>query len=158
MLKIFEIIFEARNLGIEFNDLGFQPGVHPTITTKNKLLDGIKRQVISILKGENKYLPNYGRTLTQNELAQLIKKGFIELPDKNGEMQEISIHQAIDKPGMLIDILKELVESGVYSQSDVRPSLGYLIASIGVMKMKKLQKENFSKLSNKEIEFLLLFI
>lgn len=152
MLNIFEVIFENKDLDRQYKELGFKPGVHPVVTTTNKLLDGIRRQVTSILKGENKYLPNFGSKLTKEELLRLVTKGSVDLVDKNGETHEVSIAQALDKPGMLIEILKELIVSGFYSREETSPAMKYLLASAARLKIKK---ESYSELSSLEIENLL---
>jgi len=155
MLKLYDLIFENRDLDNQYKQLGFQAGVHPVVTTSNKLLDGIRRQVASIFKGENKYLPNYGGKLTQEEILKLVTKGSIDLMDKNGEPHEISIEQAIDKPGLLIDVLKELLEANFYTRAELAPALKYLLAASARLKMSNLKKENYSQLSNIEIESIL---
>lgn len=155
MLKLFNLIFENRDLDKQYKELGFKAGVHPVITTSNKLLDGIKRQVTSIFKGENRYLPNFGGKLTQEEILKLVTKGSVELIDKNGEPHEISIEQAIDKPGLLIDVLKELLETNFYTRTELAPALKYLLAASARLKMSNLKKESYSQLSNIEIESIL---
>lgn len=158
MIKIFDIVFENKDLDRQYKELGFKPGVHPVVTTHNKLLDGIRKQVTSVLKGENKYLPNYGSKLTKEELLQLVTKGSVVIHDKNGEPHDVSIAQALDKPGMLIEILKELIVSGFYTREETSPAMKYLLALSARLKMTNLKKENYFELSNIEIENLLFLL
>lgn len=153
--KLFEFIFEGRNEDYEeFKRLGFQPGQHPVITTQNKVLEKIKQNTKAVLSGQNKFLPNYNKKISPEQLLQLVIKGKIELPPtEHTEETEVDIGQAVDKPGLLLDVIKDLVTTGFYTKQEATPALKYLLTNLARIKMDQAQKEKkLNNLSNMEID------
>lgn len=153
-INLFEFIFESNGEYEDFKKLGFVPGQHPVITTKNKFFGKLKENIKLILSGQNKYLPNYNKKLTPEELLRLVTKGKIDYESaSHTEETEIDISQAVDKPGLLIDVLKELVNSGHFTKSEATPALKYLLTHLARIKLAVAQKEKgLSKISDTEVD------
>jgi len=154
-IKLFEFIFETKNEDYEeFKRLGFVPGQHPVITTQNKMFEKIKQNVNAVLSGKNKYLPNYGKKISGEQLLKLVTKGKVEYGESpNSEETELDISQAVDKPGLLIDVIKDLVRSGVFSKEEATPALKFLLTNLARIKLAAAQKQKgLNNLSSTEID------